>query len=475
MTADRPNSPESDPNRPDEANNPAENPEGAGAAGEAATGDAEGAIAPESSEPESSEPESSTPESSEPESSTPESSESDSQNAGESSAGESGQSDASDDPGESSGDQWEGVGASDEWETTRAIAETPAPTEPDPGDRQPVGAAAGDPGESGPAEDDPGAAWLEELPDDVRRASEPAPTPAPAPQEAPPPLGQQLKRLLVLVLKAIVAVLEWTIAELEAGPPQFDAEPAEGAEPAPPRGWAAVLARLRDRLPEPARSLSDRTLTLTLGGAVAGVLVLAIAVLSPGGSESEVAVAPSPPPESVEAPAEPSAELPTEPPAAELPDERPPGAKIAPAPRPEPAPEPAPEPQSSPAPLEPEEPPAEPKPAPKLDLTPEQSLIAAIQDRVSDIADRYDEADIVAGVQADFQFGRLAVKVKGDGWAALTPRDRRRFARDMLARSRELDFSKLEILDEDGTLLARSPVVGPDPVIYDLSPSLAAQ
>jgi len=36
----------------------------------------------------------------------------------------------------------------------------------------------------------------------------------------------------------------------------------------------------------------------------------------------------------------------------------------------------------------------------------------------------------------------------------------------MLERSRELDFSQLEITDPEGTLLAHSPVVGNDMVIW---------
>jgi hypothetical protein len=40
-----------------------------------------------------------------------------------------------------------------------------------------------------------------------------------------------------------------------------------------------------------------------------------------------------------------------------------------------------------------------------------------------------------------------------------------KLADEILRRSNELDFSKLEITDLKGTLLARSPVVGPNMVI----------
>jgi ABC-type molybdenum transport system ATPase subunit/photorepair protein PhrA len=40
-----------------------------------------------------------------------------------------------------------------------------------------------------------------------------------------------------------------------------------------------------------------------------------------------------------------------------------------------------------------------------------------------------------------------------------------KLADEMLKRAQELDFSKLEITDIQGTLLARSPVVGPNMII----------
>jgi hypothetical protein len=72
----------------------------------------------------------------------------------------------------------------------------------------------------------------------------------------------------------------------------------------------------------------------------------------------------------------------------------------------------------------------------------------------------------VASIEADFRVGRLIVRVRRSGWGGLDADQQRRFAQDMLERSHELDFAKLEIADEQGTLLARSPVVGNHMVIF---------
>ncbi|HEY9606586.1 MAG TPA: hypothetical protein V6C85_33565, partial [Allocoleopsis sp.] len=107
--------------------------------------------------------------------------------------------------------------------------------------------------------------------------------------------------------------------------------------------------------------------------------------------------------------------------------------------------------------------PVEPEPLPTPELTPEQSLIAAIQQQVADITDRYGSG-LIRSVEANFLASRLLVKVS-EGWYNLTESQQNKLADEMLLRSREMDFSKLEITDLKGSLLARSPVVGPNMVI----------
>lgn len=107
--------------------------------------------------------------------------------------------------------------------------------------------------------------------------------------------------------------------------------------------------------------------------------------------------------------------------------------------------------------------PVEPEPLPTPELTPEQSLIAAIQQQVADITERYGSG-LIRSVEANFLGSRLIVKVS-DGWYNLNESQQNQLADEMLLRSREMDFSKLEITDLKGSLLARSPVVGPNMVI----------
>jgi hypothetical protein len=113
------------------------------------------------------------------------------------------------------------------------------------------------------------------------------------------------------------------------------------------------------------------------------------------------------------------------------------------------------------APKEPQPVDVEPPPAPEL--TPEQSLIAAIQEQVAEVTDRYGNG-LIQSIEANFQKSHLSVKV-GNGWYDLKPTQQNNLADEILRRSVELDFSKLEITDLKGTLLARSPVVGSNMVI----------
>ncbi len=102
-------------------------------------------------------------------------------------------------------------------------------------------------------------------------------------------------------------------------------------------------------------------------------------------------------------------------------------------------------------------------PTPRLELTPEQQLIASIQDQVADVTRTYRD-QLVTSIQANFRRSLLSVKVSAD-WYSLSPTQQDQLASEMLRRSKTLEFSKLELIDEAGQLLARSPVVGTDIVI----------
>ena len=95
---------------------------------------------------------------------------------------------------------------------------------------------------------------------------------------------------------------------------------------------------------------------------------------------------------------------------------------------------------------------------------PDAPFIGDLQDQLADVLADY-AGMTLSSVQANFLRGRLVVTV-GDGWNGLGS-DRPHFAADLWQRSQELGFNKLDVVDREGTVLARSPVVGSQMVIFD--------
>jgi len=236
-----------------------------------------------------------------------------------------------------------------------------------------------------------------------------------------------LKAQSIKALRGTIQVLEGALVKLEAEPPDTIRETPSFLDKLQ-RGWSGALAKIRSLLPENLnQKLSDTGLT---------AIVVAIAVL---GVWITSALLPSKPTEVATVPTEtpvPTAEITTPPeltaPAAPQPIE------VVPSPEPVPSPTP-------------------------MALTPEQSLIASIQNRVAEITDQYANG-LIQSIQANFQGSSLIIKV-GDDWYTLKQSQQDKLAARMLERAKELDFSHMEITDPQGTLLARSPVVGNDMVI----------
>ncbi|MBE9094859.1 hypothetical protein [Tychonema sp. LEGE 07203] len=98
-------------------------------------------------------------------------------------------------------------------------------------------------------------------------------------------------------------------------------------------------------------------------------------------------------------------------------------------------------------------------------LTPEQSLIAAIQNQVAEITDRLG-GGLVRSVQADFSIGLLTVNVAED-WYKLSDIEQNQLATKMWKEANALDFSKLQIANMEGKLIARTPVVGSEMIVLE--------
>ncbi|NJN88409.1 MAG: hypothetical protein HC881_21630 [Leptolyngbyaceae cyanobacterium SL_7_1] len=92
-----------------------------------------------------------------------------------------------------------------------------------------------------------------------------------------------------------------------------------------------------------------------------------------------------------------------------------------------------------------------------LQLTPVPPLIASIQAEVAAVVDRYSEGHIQS-MQANFRNSRLTVVISG--WDDLSTDRQKQLAAELLARSQSLNFQQLELIDREGSQLARSPVVG---------------
>jgi hypothetical protein len=102
---------------------------------------------------------------------------------------------------------------------------------------------------------------------------------------------------------------------------------------------------------------------------------------------------------------------------------------------------------------------------PALPLTPEQSLIGAIQQEVKDLTIQYPDGLILA-IAPNFFASQLTVTL-GSDWYDLSPQRQDNFADAIWQRSQKLAFRKLNLLGPTGGLLARNPVVGDQVIVLE--------
>ncbi|MBE9229884.1 hypothetical protein IQ264_31260 [Phormidium sp. LEGE 05292] len=251
--------------------------------------------------------------------------------------------------------------------------------------------------------------------------------------------------------------------------------------------WKAFLTKVRQILPESVRQKLPNDTVLT--GAIALILILILwvnSLLSPGKPAQVAEVPPTIPSTPSEVTTPPEATIPPEvtippettiPPEVTTPLEDIPVSEI---PVPSEITTPSETPVFTPVPeeekvasgieaplelTEPEPPkPIETLPPPPPVLTPEQTLIAAIQNQVADIASEFANG-LIVGIKADFPNNFLSLQVAND-WYTFDSAKQDQLAADMWQRSQKLDFEKLEIYDTQGRLVARSPVIGSNMIIW---------
>ncbi len=107
--------------------------------------------------------------------------------------------------------------------------------------------------------------------------------------------------------------------------------------------------------------------------------------------------------------------------------------------------------------ITPEAPAAAPEP------TPEQSLIADIQDRVSRISRSYG-AGLVQSVEVNLPDNTLGINL-AEAWYGLLTNQQNEVAQDIYAQAQGLNFGTLQLRDPEGVVVARNPVVGPNMII----------
>jgi len=194
--------------------------------------------------------------------------------------------------------------------------------------------------------------------------------------------------------------------------------------------WQSIVKLVRSLLPA---SLSQKLSDPMLNAAIAAILIVAVGstlnVLS-GKPADKIAIAPSANSPDIVAPSAPKSAF-----KSKLPD------LVAP---------------SAPKPVEIALPPP---------LTPEQSLIAGIQNQVAEITNRLG-GGLVKSIQANFVSSILTVKIAED-WYALSETEQNQLVNQMLKEANLLDFSNLEVMNLEGKLIARSPVVGSEMIILD--------
>ncbi|MBR8832634.1 MAG: hypothetical protein DSM106950_00960 [Stigonema ocellatum SAG 48.90 = DSM 106950] len=287
--------------------------------------------------------------------------------------------------------------------------------------------------------------------------SQPPSSPEPRADQVTQPPQQPYQRVLpfwknqiIQILRGTIRLLETTVVKLETAPPPGTKETPSFFQPLQSL-WSAALAKIRFVLPD---SLSAKLSDTVLTGVIAVIVVILVwtnlSTFTKKPPETE-----NVPPQQAETPltiTTPTATVPPEAPPS-VTETPPPSEEIVPPPVAE-TPPPSPEPEPIPTPT----------PTPTVILTPEQSLIAAIENQVAEISDRF-ASGLIQSIQANFRTSDLTIKIS-DAWFNLQQSQQDKLCDLMLQRSQELDFSHLEIVDSQNRLVARNPVVGTDMVIF---------
>ncbi len=263
------------------------------------------------------------------------------------------------------------------------------------------------------------------------------------------------KTAIIQILRGTIGILETTVVKLETETPNDSQKKKNFLS-----SWDGFLRTFRLFLPS---SISNNVSDTVLTGIFAVIFAVTIGITTFLFIPKSVEVATVPPVEKVITPT-PVVEPETTP---------------TPVVEPEPTPTPVVEPEPTPTPvIEPEPTPTpvietEVTPTPVIELTPEQTLLAAIENQFSDISisvkntkDKNIFSQLIKPMGANFRTSDLTVKIS-DIWYNLEKSQQDKLAAEILQRSQELNFIHLEIVDSQKKIIARSPVVGNEMIIFN--------
>ncbi|MBS3030354.1 MAG: hypothetical protein HCA25_25855 [Dolichospermum sp. DET50] len=262
------------------------------------------------------------------------------------------------------------------------------------------------------------------------------------------------KRTFIQILRGTIGVLETTVVKLETEIPGDNQNKTNFLS-----RWDGFLRTFRLFLPS---NISNNVSDTVLTGVFAVIFVVTIGITTFMFIPKSAEVATVPPVEEV---IPPTAVIKAEPIPTPVIEAKPiPTAVVEAQPIPTPVVEP--EPTLTPV-VEPEA-----TPTPVVELTPEQTLLAAIENQFSDISvavkntkDKNIVSQLIKPINANFRTSDLTLKINNI-WDKLEKSQQDKLAAKILQRSQELNFIHLEIVDFQGKLIARSPVVGNKMIIF---------
>jgi hypothetical protein len=264
------------------------------------------------------------------------------------------------------------------------------------------------------------------------------------------------KTAIIHVLRGTIGVLETTVVKLDTETPKD----TSGKKINFLSRWDGFLRTFRLFLPS---SISNNVSDLVLTGIFAVIFLVTIGITTflfiPTSSTQVAIVTP------VEEVTKPTPVIEPKPKPTPIIEPKP---KPTPIIEPKPKPTPVIEPKPKPTPvIEPK-----PKPTPIRELTPEESLLVAIEKQFSEISvsvkntkDKNIVSQLIKPILANFRTSDLTLKIS-DVWYSLENSQQDKLAADILQRSQELNFTHLKIVDSQEKIIARSPVVGNEMIIF---------